>query len=293
MDSIERDVQRRGPGGQRGRGARPDEPGGPDRREANDSRQRERRAGNDPRQRREEQRDRRIAERIAKVDPDSPQGRRLGAGKLDREVVVTAAIGLLDEVGLDGLTLRRLARDLHVAAPALYWHFRDKQELLDHMVAAIADVAEEPPRAPGQPWDEWLAEMVRGRRRALLAHRDGARLVAGARPTAAQLPVIERLVATLVEEGFTPGQAFRGALVLGLYVGGFVIDEQAEAERRNLASNHRIATEIRGWLESGEFPLLTAAVTEVGDPNSEAGFEFGLRLILDGLHAQLARNQGL
>jgi TetR/AcrR family transcriptional regulator, tetracycline repressor protein len=273
MDSIERGGRRRGQGGQPGRDARPGAP------------------ANDPRQRREEQRDRRIAERLAKVDPDSLQGRSLGAGKLDRGVVVAAAIGLLDEVGLDGLTLRRLARDLHVAAPALYWHFRDKQELLDHMVAAIADVGEEPPRAPGQPWDEWLAEMVRGRRRALLAHRDGARLIAGARPTAAQLPGIERMVATLVEEGFTPGQAFRGALVLGLYVGGFVIDEQAEAER-NLESNHRVATEFRGWLGSGEFPLLTAAFAEVGDPNSEAGFEFGLRLILDGLHAQLARNRG-
>jgi TetR/AcrR family tetracycline transcriptional repressor len=284
MDSIERGGQGQGHGGQRGHQRRPGEP-------ANDPQRRERRGANAPRQRREEQLERRIAERLARVDPDSHRGRRLGAGKLDRAVVVAAAIRLLDKVGLDGLTLRQLARDLHVAAPALYWHFRDKQELLDHMVAAIADVGEEPPRAPGQPWDEWLGEMVRGRRRALLAHRDGARLIAGARPTAAQLPGIERMVATLVEEGFTPGQAFRGALVLGLYVGGFVIDEQAEAER-NLESNDRVATEFRGWLGSGEFPLLTAAFAEVGDPNSEAGFEFGLRLILDGLHAQLARNQG-
>jgi TetR/AcrR family tetracycline transcriptional repressor len=249
-----------------------------------------RRGAADSRERREQQRDRRIAERIARVDPDSPHARRLGAGKLDRAVVVSAAIRLLDEVGLDGLTLRRLARDLDVAAPALYWHFRDKQELLDHMVAAIADTGEERPRASGQRWDEWLAELVRGRRRALLAHRDGARLVAGARPTAAQLPGLERMVATLVEAGFTPGQAFRGALVLGLYVGGFVIDEQAEAARQ-LAADDRTAIEFREWLRGGDFPLLAAAFAEVGDPNSEAGFEFGLGLILDGLHAQLARNR--
>jgi TetR/AcrR family tetracycline transcriptional repressor len=241
-------------------------------------------------QQREQQRDRRIADRIARVDPDSTHGRRLGAGKLDPAAVVTAAIRLLDEVGLDGLTLRGLARDLGVAAPALYWHFRDKQELLDHMVAAIADVGEERPREPGEPWDEWLAELTRERRRALLAHRDGARLIAGARPTASQLPAIERTVATLVEEGFTPGQAFRGALVLGLYVGGFVIDEQAEAARE-LSTDDRTAIEFHDWLSAGDFPLLAAAFAEVGDPNSEAGFEFGLRLILDGLHAQLARNR--
>jgi TetR/AcrR family transcriptional regulator, tetracycline repressor protein len=249
-----------------------------------------RRGTGDSRERREQQRDRRIADRITRVDPDSTHGRRLGAGKLDRAVVVSAAIGLLDEVGLDGLTLRGLARDLGVAAPALYWHFRDKQELLDHMVAAIADIGEERQHEPGEPWDEWLAELARERRRALLAHRDGARLIAGARPTASQLPGIERTVATLVEEGFTPGQAFRGALVLGLYVGGFVIDEQAEAARE-LSAGDRTAIEFHDWLSAGDFPLLAAAFAEVGDPNSEAGFEFGLRLILDGLHAQLARNR--
>ena len=57
---------------------------------------------------------------------------------LDRAQVVTAAIELLDEVGLDGLTLRRLAQELGVQAPALYWHFKDKQELLDQMMVTIS-----------------------------------------------------------------------------------------------------------------------------------------------------------
>ena len=52
---------------------------------------------------------------------------------LDREHVVRVALRLLDEAGLDGLTLRRLAAELDVKAPALYWHFANKQDLLDHM----------------------------------------------------------------------------------------------------------------------------------------------------------------
>jgi len=51
---------------------------------------------------------------------------------LERDLVVNTALKLLDEVGLDGLTLRKLAAELGVQAPALYWHFKNKQALLDH-----------------------------------------------------------------------------------------------------------------------------------------------------------------
>ena len=52
---------------------------------------------------------------------------------LDRTRVADTALKLLNEVGLDGLTLRAIARELDVKAPALYWHFKDKQALLDEM----------------------------------------------------------------------------------------------------------------------------------------------------------------
>ena len=45
---------------------------------------------------------------------------------LTREKVVRTALRLLDKVGLDGLTLRKLAAELRVQAPALYWHFKNK-----------------------------------------------------------------------------------------------------------------------------------------------------------------------
>jgi hypothetical protein len=41
----------------------------------------------------------------------------------------------------------------------------------------------------------------------------------------------------------------------------------------------------------GQIPNLAAAFDEVGDPNSEAGFEFGLQLLIDGLRAQIERNR--
>jgi len=53
--------------------------------------------------------------------------------KLDREVILETALGLLDEVGMDKLSTRLLAERLGVQQPALYWHFRNKRALLDAM----------------------------------------------------------------------------------------------------------------------------------------------------------------
>jgi TetR/AcrR family transcriptional regulator, tetracycline repressor protein len=219
---------------------------------------------------------------------------RSGTRALDRPVVIAAAIRLLDEVGLDGLTLRRLAKELGVAAPALYWHFRDKQELLDHMVVALAgDIYQWEAPAPGQHWDGWLVERARAQRKAMLAHRDSARLAAGTRPTAALIPRIEKNIEALTRAGLTPGQALRSVLVLGNYVAGFVLDEQAEVAREAAEGDQGVAAaeqEFRDRMSTGKLPNLAVAFEEVGDPNDEAGFEYGLGLILDGLRAQVARN---
>lgn len=198
---------------------------------------------------------------------------------LDRETVLDTALRLIDEVGLDGLSLRRLAKELGVQAPALYWHFSSKKDLLDHLVAAanerLASSGSGVP-APGQSWDEWLAEGFRLQRRTMLAHRDGARLVAGNRPTPESWPRIERTLGVLVEAGFEPADAARAVVVLGHYVSGFVLDEQGDSERDDDAPPD---------LDPAEFPILTAGGPGVLD--RDALFEYGLQRMLDGMRARL------
>src|SRR3569833_2855168 len=92
---------------------------------------------------------------------------------------VRVALELLEEEGLDKLTVRRLATGLGVKAPALYWHFRSKRALLDHMTDAIvAPVVVALP--DGGPWLKWLEDAGVALHKALLAHRDGARVALGA-----------------------------------------------------------------------------------------------------------------
>ena len=209
---------------------------------------------------------------------------------LERDLVVRTALRLLDEVGLDGLTLRKLAAELGVQAPALYWHFTNKQELLDHMAQAIAEEARGALLESG-PWEERLMSYARGSRRALLSHRDGARVVAGNRPVEALFPTIEHTLADLVEAGFTPGEAMRSLVTVGTFVGGFVTEEQAEA-RRNADEGWTEEQDVEALmrlLEDRQLPTLAAALMETGDPNGEKTFEHGLRLIIDGMRATLDR----
>ena len=102
--------------------------------------------------------------------------------RLEREKVIQVALALLDEVGLDGLTVRRLAERLGVQNPALYWHFKNKQELLNRMAEVMLAEAFTglDQSLPPEAWAAWLADVARRLRHALLSYRDGARLMAAA-----------------------------------------------------------------------------------------------------------------
>jgi TetR/AcrR family tetracycline transcriptional repressor len=223
------------------------------------------------------------------LDVDTPRP------PLERGRVVQAALRLLDAVGLDGLSLRRLAAELGVQAPALYWHFAGKRELLDLLAQAIMDEAIDLEAARGRPWDEGLIDFARRRRQAILAHRDGARVVAGNRPSPEMLPAFEQAVALLVEVGFSPVEAMRGLTAIGAFVGGFVAEEQAEARRNDEEGwdEERDQEALTAIMASGRLPNLVAALQQGGDPNGDDAFEAGLRLIVSGLRLQLANKPGM
>jgi TetR/AcrR family tetracycline transcriptional repressor len=203
--------------------------------------------------------------------------------RLDRDRVVKAAIDLLDEVGLDGLTLRRLAAELGVQAPALYWHFKNKQALLDQMAETIStNEAPVVPPAPGETWDVWLANRARTMRRALNSHRDGAMLAASTHPQPGQWKDIEMQMGVLVGAGLTPAEALRTMMAVGNYVSGFMLEEQADRMRGDASESDPEQWE-RFRAEVADYPLMSQAVDAIGDPQDDASFEAGIALIIDGI----------
>ena len=212
-----------------------------------------------------------------------------------RDDVVQTAIQLLQEVGLDGLTLRRLATELGISAPSLYWHVKDKRELLDLMSEQMVRMAREkmPPFPPDLQWDEKIAEGMRRQYEAIISYRDGARVVAGNRPTEASLPQIEHFLKMWVEAGFSPSEALAYILTFGDFITGCALEYQSEIDRRRMQPTDQSA-EL--WKRMEAYPTLYAASVSRGAGHAAAvragrrpsSFERGLRLLMAGLRARHA-----
>lgn len=205
--------------------------------------------------------------------------------KLDRKLVADAALRLLNDVGLEGLSLRLIATELGVKAPALYWHFKDKQALLDEMATEmyrrmVAGTALD----PADSWQERLLKAGRGLRTALLGYRDGAKVFSGSRFTGTDhAPQLEANLRLLTEAGFTLAQAVHAGRTVNAYTIGFVTEEQGvqplPGERRE---GYDVAERAR---RMAEYPLAAEAGKLLFDGYDEQ-FEEGLALVIAGVGAR-------
>ncbi|MER6298262.1 TetR/AcrR family transcriptional regulator C-terminal domain-containing protein [Kitasatospora sp. NPDC001539] len=207
---------------------------------------------------------------------------------LRREDVVRTALRVLNEEGIDGLTTRRLAREIGVQSPALYWHFKNKRELLDLMAEAMLAEALPADRTPeAEHWPDWIAADARAKRRALLAYRDGARVHAGTLPTDDELPAVEAQLSALCKAGLRPRTALRLLLTVDRYIMGWVTEEQAW--RQDAADRARPPFPDEALRE---LPLLSEAVDVLRMTDHDADFEYGLRVLIEGFRVEIAREAG-
>jgi TetR/AcrR family tetracycline transcriptional repressor len=210
------------------------------------------------------------------------------AEKITAEVIARTALDLLNEVGLDGLTMRLVAGPLGVRAAALYWHLKNKQQLLDAMAAIMfADATEllESPRR-GESWQDWVAGWAHRLRAALLRYRDGARVFAGTNTAGPGVfRATELTLRTLQDAGFTAREAGRSFPAVFHYVVGYTIEEQARGGAAYGADNPYIEPTLSDGVDATRFPLTAAAWPDLFDDDTDAGFDHGLRIILAGMQA--------
>jgi len=147
-----------------------------------------------------------------------------------RELIVRAALDLLDADGFDQMSLRRLATHLGMHAPGLYWYIESKQDLIDLMAKEILEQGlgdlERP--APGTNWQDWLVDLACRTRVALLARRDGARVVGAAflLKTGALTSAIEISLEILEGVGFERLLALGATMTVIRYAIGAALGEQ-------------------------------------------------------------------
>jgi AcrR family transcriptional regulator len=207
---------------------------------------------------------------------------------ITREKVVAAALELLDDKGIDGVTVRALAERLEVRAPALYWHLRNKQELLDEMGTTVLRRIADALPVPGSDWRENLATYAHVLRNEYLRHRDGARTFSGTRVSDPEVVVRikEPLYQGWTKAGLTLKEADDALDVVVAFVVGFVIEEQERLQSADTdPARYSLAERDAGLGENA--PLIKEAGHLRGEGDQR--FERHLGIVLDGLAARRLR----
>ncbi len=179
--------------------------------------------------------------------------------------IIEAALDLLDQEGLNDLSLRKLGSLLDMQAPALYWHFKNKGVLIDYMAEVIlqTEFKDLKPRPADEAWQDWLVTIAQRLRKAMLSRRDGARIVAGAHlyPAISLLRIFETTQESLISAGVDARQADLIATTVIHLTFGRVIEEQSspgpeEIKEMDLSEMQRnfpwVAATIQRTLEDAE-----------------------------------------
>jgi len=208
--------------------------------------------------------------------------------KINRDMITQAGLELLNEKGLEQLTLRSLGVKLNVQAATIYWHFKSKEELLDEMATTVLGegAGNLIPRRSSSGWKVWASTFGEGLRKTLLAYRDGARMVGGTRLTNMEhLKTTERIGAQLVASGFSVRAAVVLLSTIYNYTLSFVTEEQAVFPTPGERSPRYSIEERNARLDPAVFPFHRQATSILFD-RYDRRYRGGLELILQGAEAQ-------
>lgn len=202
---------------------------------------------------------------------------------------MAAAIEVLDETGVSGLSMRGVAQHLGTGAASLYAHVSSKEELLelvfDELVGRVPLPEPDPER-----WREQLHQIAVDLRRILLSHRDVALTGLGRVPTSPNVLRAGEVVVAVMRAG---GLADR---VLALGLDQFLLFVSASAFEDSLYEYSGMTQEEIGRyfdevhtfyqrLPADRFPVLASIAEEMTGPDDVERFEFGLTALISGFEA--------
>ena len=225
------------------------------------------------------------ADRRARAEPRRP---------LTRDAIVEAAILVLDRDGLDGLSMHRVAKELGTGAGSLYWHVRNKGELLQLLSERLLAEMELPDPDPTH-WQDQLKDLGHQMRALSRRHRDGARITLGRLPSGPTLARFAEWLFELLTPVGIPDRviAYLGDMV-GLYVGAYAFEESlgvASPTGEDLPPDQIVAMFVDYLLSLPveRFPHVHRAIGDLFAGGPDERFEFGLEIILRGIgtYAQL------
>lgn len=213
-----------------------------------------------------------------------------------REKIIRAAITVADAEGLAAVSMRRVATQLDLATMSLYRHVRDKDDLFLQMANTVFGEVSLPQPAP-TGWRERVELVARAQWTMSRRHPWLPGIMSFTRPMLAPngMAHTESTMQAMHEAGFSTADALYVAVAISGYVNGVAASLQLEAE-----AQHETGISSEEWMEtqdgefsqimaSGRFPMIAAVAAEPNfDMDLDRLFEFGLRLMLDGIEKMLA-----
>ncbi len=225
------------------------------------------------------------------VNPNSPNGRagaRRQVGRppiTSRAEVLEVALRIVDEQGLERLTMRRLGAELGVDPMTVYHHLPDKAALFDGLIERVlAEI--EIPAATGD-WEQDLRAIVVHARTTLLAHPHTVILL-GTRPPTSEpaFALVEAITAILLAGGFTEEQASDGFDCVGRMLIGHALAETGRPPGGEVSGGETEHRDAQAALADRRYPAL-AAVRRAGvEHDPQRLFELALDGVLLALKTQ-------
>jgi AcrR family transcriptional regulator len=203
---------------------------------------------------------------------------------LTKERVLEAAMELADRGGLEALSMRKLGQALGVEAMALYYHFANKERVLDGIVDMVFGEIYLP--LAGEDWRTAMRRRAISLRDALLRHRWAIGLMESrTNPGPANLRHHDAVLGSLRGGGFDIVMAAHAYSLLDGYIYGFALTKMSLPFDGPEAVGE-VAESMLEPYPLNAYPNLMEILTEhVMKPGYDFGdeFEYGLDLILDGL----------
>ena len=212
---------------------------------------------------------------------------------LSRALIVETGLRILDEDGMDALTMRRVAQELDTGAASLYVYVKNRDDLLDAMLdRTLADV-EFPPLDAGT-WQERLTTIVERTIEAMSRHDQLALVALGAIPTSPNaLRILDNLIAALMHSGLDK-ETISFAVDL-LYLYATATGAENSAYRSRLITRDTEQSYVEGidalyeTLSAAEYPHILGLGRVILAGSGDARGEWMLRTLLAGILKTPAR----
>jgi AcrR family transcriptional regulator len=232
--------------------------------------------------------------------PPRPGARKQEARKrrtLNREAIVDVALAIVDEDGLEGLSMRRVAERLETGPASLYAHVANKDELMELVydrVLAEVEMAEPDKRR----WEEQLRDALRQLYDVLVAHRDIAFVSMARVPIGPNMLRVAEGTLAILRAGGVPERVAGLAMdFASLAVNSLAYEQSlypAEASDEDIEAYYRQVTDYMASLPAERFPNLVAMAGPMAEPGPDERLDFAFDVLVQGVAAlaRAARRRG-